>query len=79
MPLVGPHREDSFWIDQLPHQGKMFGFPPLQAFPPDRWLDDGDTVKFGNEILEVLHCPGDALAQLSFNPTERLNTNLSLV
>jgi hydroxyacylglutathione hydrolase len=66
LALEGPHRDDSFWIDQLPNQGKMFGFPPLTAFTPDRWLVDGDSVKFGDETLEVLHCPGHTPGHVVF-------------
>lgn len=66
VPLEGPHGDDAFWIDQLPGQGKMFGFPPLQAFTPDRWLDDGDTVRFGEQTLEVLHCPGHTPGHVVF-------------
>ncbi len=58
IPIEGPEREDSFWIDALPQQSKMFGFPQVEAFAPDRWLVDGDTVSVGEEVLEVLHCPG---------------------
>lgn len=64
--IVGPHKEDKFWIDLLPQQSQMFGFPPAQAFDPDRWLDDGDTVTVGNEILEVLHCPGHTPGHVVF-------------
>ena len=66
VPLEGPHREDKFWIDQLPQQGKMFGFPPLQAFEPDRWLVEGDTVSFGEQTLEVFHCPGHTPGHVVF-------------
>src|SRR5690606_4940420 len=45
VPLEGPQREVAFWIDQLPEQGKRFGFARLDAFTPDRWLEDGDTVE----------------------------------
>ena len=27
-------------------------------FRPDRWLQDGDRVTVGHQILEVYHCPG---------------------
>jgi glyoxylase-like metal-dependent hydrolase (beta-lactamase superfamily II) len=36
----------------------MFGFPDTPALQPDRWLDDGDTVTVGDEVLEVVHTPG---------------------
>ena len=44
LPIVGPHPGDQFWIDGLPQQSAMFGFPPAQHFTPTRWLADGDQV-----------------------------------
>ena len=41
IPIEGPQRADAFWIDQLPVQGQMFGFPRLEAFTSDRWLCTG--------------------------------------
>lgn len=64
--LEGPHLEDRFWIDQLPEQGKRFGFARLEAFEPDRWLADGDTVTFGEQTLEVRHCPGHTPGHVIF-------------
>jgi glyoxylase-like metal-dependent hydrolase (beta-lactamase superfamily II) len=66
VPIEGPHAEDRFWIEQLPGQGAMFGFPPLEAFEPDRWLADGDTVQFGSLSLEVAHCPGHTPGHVVF-------------
>ncbi|MBN9430101.1 MAG: MBL fold metallo-hydrolase [Burkholderiales bacterium] len=66
VPLEGPQREDRFWIEQLPGQARMFGFPPIAAFEPDRWLEDGDTVSFGNQTLSVLHCPGHTPGHVVF-------------
>lgn len=66
VPIEGPQREDAFWISQLPEQGKRFGFPRLDAFEPDRWLEDGDTVDFGEQTLEVIHCPGHTPGHVVF-------------
>ena len=44
---------DRFWIDGLPQQARMFGFPPAEAFTPTRWLQDGDTVIIGHSELTV--------------------------
>ena len=66
VPIEGPQREDRFWIEQLPSQGRMFGFPHLAAFEPDRWLEDGDTVAFGEQTLEVHHCPGHTPGHVIF-------------
>ena len=58
LPIEGPQREDQFWIDGMPQQSKMYGFPNVRVFTPDRWLEQGDRVAVGNLTLDVLHCPG---------------------
>lgn len=58
IPIEGPQREDDFWIGKLPEWCQMAGFPHADAFEPDRWLEDGDSVQVGAQTLEVLHCPG---------------------
>lgn len=66
VPIEGPHRDEQFWIDQLPEQTQRFGFGHAEAFVPDRWLDQGDTVQFGDETLEVYHCPGHTPGHVVF-------------
>lgn len=66
IPIEGPHVEDQFWIDGLPQQSQMFGFPAVDIFTPDRWLDDDDTVTVGQETLSVLHCPGHTPGHVVF-------------
>ncbi len=66
LPIEGPHKEDQFWIDTIAQQCKMFNFPPLEGFTPDRWLKQGDQVTFGNITLDVLHCPGHTPGHVVF-------------
>ena len=66
LPIEGPHPEDSFWIDMLPQQSQMFGFPPARTFTPDRWLHEGDEVTVGESRLQVLHCPGHTPGHVVF-------------
>ena len=66
VPIEGPHEEDRFWIDGMAQQSKMFGFPNVEAFTPDRWLQEGDCVQFGEVTLEVLHCPGHTPGHVVF-------------
>ncbi|MEZ5565528.1 MAG: MBL fold metallo-hydrolase [Gammaproteobacteria bacterium] len=66
LPIEGPHPDDQFWIDMLPEQARMFGFEPVSAFAPDRWLAQGDTVTVGEEPLEVYHCPGHTPGHVIF-------------
>lgn len=60
IPIEGPHREDAFLIegDYLPRQCARFGLPAVAGFTPSRWLEDGDSVRVGDEHLQVIHAPG---------------------
>lgn len=64
--IEGPHIEDDFWIAKLPEWCQMAGFPRADAFVPDRWLEDGDVVKVGEQQLEVFHCPGHTPGHVVF-------------
>ena len=66
LPIVGPHPGDQFWIDGLPQQSQMFGFPAALPFTPTRWLHDGDTVQVGQSTLQVRHCPGHTPGHVVF-------------
>lgn len=73
IPVEGPHRDDAFWIEMLPQQAQMFGFPPPESFTPQRWLEEGDVVSVGNLSLQVYHCPGHTPGHvIFFQPEERL-------
>lgn len=66
LPIEGPHKEDQFWIDAMPEQSKMFGLPKVEKFQPDRWLQQGDLVHFGQIELQVRHCPGHTPGHVIF-------------
>lgn len=66
VPIEGPHPEDRFWIDGMPDQSRMFGFPDVESFQPDRWLDDGDEVCVGEERFRVIHAPGHTPGHVVF-------------
>jgi glyoxylase-like metal-dependent hydrolase (beta-lactamase superfamily II) len=73
IPIEGPHVDDQFWIDQLPEQGRQFGFPILKKFVPDRYLDEDDEVSFGDIRMKVKHCPGHTPGHVIFHEeNERL-------
>ena len=67
LPIIGPQREDQFWIDALAQQSAMFGFPPAEPFVPTRWLEDLDTVEIGRSTLAVRHCPGHTPGHVVFH------------
>ncbi|MDQ5768294.1 MBL fold metallo-hydrolase [Thiothrix subterranea] len=58
MPIIGPHAADKYWLDALPVQAKQFGLPHCDAFVPDTWLQEGDSLTLGQQTLEIIHTPG---------------------
>lgn len=71
LPIIGPHKDDGFWIDALAQQVQMFGFAPVEGFAPDQWLNDGDTVQVGNVELNVIHAPGHTPGHVIFYQPEQ--------
>lgn len=73
VPIEGPQREDSFWIDGMEQQSRMFGLSGVETFAPTRWLEDGDTVSVGDEVFDVIHAPGHTPGHVVFvHPGARL-------
>ena len=59
--IIGPHEADRPLLDNLENQAKRFGITDtVRNCVPDRFLDEGETVSFGQHVFEVLHCPGHA-------------------
>ncbi len=70
LPIIGPHTGDQYWIDGLPQQSQMFGFPKAEMFTPTRWLVDGDTLTLGRCTVTVRHCPGHTPGHVVFHSAE---------
>lgn len=66
VPIEGPHQQEAFLFKEMPQQCLEFGMGPIEDFVPDRWLNHGDTVSFGNEQIEVLHCPGHTPGHVAY-------------
>ena len=61
LDIIGPHKDDLSLLQRLEAQASMFGVPmKVSNVVPDRWLEDGDTVSFGEHEFEVYHTPGHA-------------------
>ena len=63
--IYGPHKADKFLLNELQKQGEMFGLPSKNC-TPDKWLDEGDIIEIGNEILEIYFCPGHTPGHIIF-------------
>lgn len=61
LEIIGPHRDDLPLLSRLEEQAAMFGLAGrVRNVTPDRWLEEGDAVSFGDHVFSVLHCPGHA-------------------
>ena len=52
------HNDDLFLMEYGYQRGEIFGFPAEKPPTPDVFLDDGDSVDFGELSLKVIHVPG---------------------
>ncbi len=66
LPVIGPHKDDLFWLEGLEGQAHMFNVSVPESFTTDQWLEHGDTVSFGDVQLQVLHCPGHTPGHVVF-------------
>jgi len=69
--IEGPHRGDETLLGSLAQAGRRYGIQ-AQDVRPDRWLQHGDQVRFGEVVIDVLHCPGHTRGHVAyFSPTAR--------
>ncbi len=60
------HRLEQQVLDRSMEVGSMYGVF-LEAVPvPDRWIEAGEVLRFGNSELEVLFTPGHSPGSVSF-------------
>ncbi|MBW3096088.1 MBL fold metallo-hydrolase [Pseudohoeflea coraliihabitans] len=66
--VIGPHRADEMMLARLSQQAQQFGLAAgdMRDLVPDTWLDEGDSVQFGEHKFEVLHTPGHAPGHVIF-------------
>ena len=59
--ILGPHEADKPLLDNIENQAKRYGTgDDARNCAPDRFLNEGEVVSFGEHAFEVLHCPGHA-------------------
>lgn len=66
VPVIGPHKADTFLLDELPTAGLRFDIRDMKAVSPSRWLVEGDEVKVGDVAFSVLHVPGHTPGHVTF-------------
>lgn len=63
---VALHKGDERLWQALKAQGQMFGFDFEEPVAVDKWVEDGETLEFGDHKLEVIHTPGHSPGSLCF-------------
>ncbi|MFO8085718.1 MAG: MBL fold metallo-hydrolase [Desulfobacterales bacterium] len=59
------HAQDAPMLDQLSQAAASFGLRSENSPPPDKTVDEGDIIKFGNISLKVIHTPGHSPGGIS--------------
>jgi glyoxylase-like metal-dependent hydrolase (beta-lactamase superfamily II) len=52
------HRDDLFLYEQAAEQGRMFGLDVQPQPRPDRFYAEGESLAFGDYVVDVRHTPG---------------------
>ena len=58
LEIVGPHEADLPLLQVIEDRGRAFNIEGVQNVTPDRFLNDGDIVSFGEHEFQVFHTPG---------------------
>jgi glyoxylase-like metal-dependent hydrolase (beta-lactamase superfamily II) len=66
------HADDVHMLSRLSASAAVWGLSAEDSPEPDRTLEDGDTVSFGNIVLTVLHTPGHTPGGISFAADRRV-------
>jgi len=61
------HKADLPLFENLDMQAEMLGLPPPAAVAVDQFLKEGDRLRCGSLVLEVLHTPGHSPGSLSLH------------
>ena len=73
VPIIGPHKDDKFWLDGIPEHGAKYGWTEPEACEPDQWLEDGQEISVGKLAFTCVHCPGHTPGHIVFvNPALKL-------
>jgi len=60
------HGDDAPMLNQLADSARMFGMQVENSPAPDKLLEDGDVVSFGDVSLDVVHVPGHSPGGVAF-------------
>ncbi|KXV41358.1 hypothetical protein AD942_02445 [Gluconobacter japonicus] len=66
VPVLGPDRRDGFLLSTIEKQAAHFGLSGMVSVVPDRFLEDGETLRLLGHDIEVRHLPGHTPGHVVF-------------
>jgi len=60
------HKEDLVLFENVPMQAALFNLPAPPTGKIDQFLEEGDSLQFGEHKIEILHTPGHTPGSVSF-------------
>ena len=67
------HKADEFLLETMNEQLAMFGFTPNGDYVPTigKYIDENDTIEFGNQKLSIMHVPCHSPGSIVFYNKEQ--------
>jgi hydroxyacylglutathione hydrolase len=60
------HQADLFFIQNHSATAAMYGLPAEQSPMPEKFINEGDVIRFGNSELKTIHTPGHSPGSITF-------------
>ncbi len=60
------HKDDLYFIEKQLATANMYGITVEQSPMPNKYINEGDIVSFGNSSLKTLHTPGHSPGSISY-------------
>jgi glyoxylase-like metal-dependent hydrolase (beta-lactamase superfamily II) len=61
------HPLEAPMLSKIEDEAGKWGLPAENSPPPDRLIDDGDTIEFGKITMSVIHTPGHSQGGISLS------------
>jgi hydroxyacylglutathione hydrolase len=68
--VIAAHAADEYLIDNAVEHGTVFGLEVEDPPKIDKYLVEGDKIRFGNSSLEILHVPGHSPGSIALYSEE---------
>jgi hydroxyacylglutathione hydrolase len=65
------HKEDVYFIEKHQATATMYGFSVEQSPMAEKFITEGNEIKWGNSTLQTLHTPGHSPGSITFYNAEQ--------